>query len=67
MREDMVKCQECRFWHQYVNEHPILDPRLSDYGLCLQSRSVNWGLHIYRDRGCEHGELKKKEIPPPKI
>jgi hypothetical protein len=59
MQEGLVECKECRFWIQYVEEDPKLEPMLSDYGLCLQFRSVNWGLRMYRGGSCEHGELKK--------
>ena len=61
MREGMVECKECRFWVQYVDEDPKLGPRLSDFGLCSQSRSVNWFLRMHKDGCCGHGELKKKE------
>ena len=61
MREGMVDCKECRFWIQYVEEDPNLGPKLSDFGLCGQARSVNWFLRMHKDGCCEHGEFKKKE------
>jgi len=62
MREGLVECKECKFWLQSVEEDPKLGPRLSDFGLCSQSRSVNWFLRMHKDGCCKHGELKKKEI-----
>jgi len=59
MQEDLVECKECRFWVQFIEDDPILGPRLSDFGLCLQIHSVNWFLRTHRDAGCEHAEPKK--------
>ena len=60
MREGLVECKECKFWLQSVEEGPILELRLSDFGLCTQSRSVNWFLRMHKDGCCRHGELKNK-------
>jgi hypothetical protein len=62
MREGPVECKDCRFWLQKLEEDPKLESMMSDYGLCLQFRSVNWGMHMYRSGSCEYGELKKKGI-----
>jgi len=62
MREGLVECNECRFWIPYVEEDPILGPKLSDFGLCFQFRSVNWFLRTHKDACCGNGELKNKEI-----
>jgi len=64
MQEGSIECKDCRFWIQYVEEDPIIGPRLSDYGLCFQSRSVNWFLPMHKDVRCGHGEVKNKEIGP---
>ena len=60
MREDLVECKKCRFWVQFVEEDSKFGTRLSDFGLCTQSRSVNWFLRMHKDGGCKHGELKRK-------
>ena len=61
MREGLVECRECRFWIPYVEEDPIVGPRLAAFGLCCQSRSENWLLSMRKDGCCVHGEKKKKE------
>jgi len=58
MRNGFIECKECRFWVRFIEDDPMLGPRLSDVGLCLQVRSVNWFLRTHSDAGCEHGELK---------
>jgi len=59
MQKSSVVCKECRFWVQYVEDDPKLGTKMSDFGLCLQSRSVNWGLRMHQDTRCENGERKE--------
>lgn len=64
MREGLVECKECKFWLQSVEEDAKLGPKLSDFGLCSQYRSVHWFKHMHKDACCGAGELISKEIGP---
>jgi hypothetical protein len=60
MREELVQCKECRFWVRHVEKELKPKPRMSDFGLCFQKRSVNWLLRRHKDMTCVYGELKKE-------
>lgn len=59
MRDGMVECKECQFWLQCVNEDAKRNPKLSDYGICSNSRSPYTFEYTHKEGFCKFGELKK--------